>query len=144
MNEKRFWGSVFMVWAIIWLTDWFFHGVWMMPTYEATAELWRPMEQMGQTMWAMWVGNFAFAWAFVWIFTKGLSADKTWHQAFRYSLAIFVLSSLPKNLGTWAVSPYPTDLIFRWIFIEATQAFICGFALAWSYQSKIKESMAKA
>ncbi len=142
MNDKRFWGSVFMVWAIIWLTDWFFHGVWMASWYQQTAELWRPMEEMHRTMWAMWVGNFVFAWAYVWIFTKGIDKKNPWHQAFRYSLAIFLIASVPKNLATWAISPYPTDLIFRWIFIEAVQVFLCGFCLTWAYKAKINWSHA--
>ncbi len=142
MTEKRFWLSVLMIWTIIFLTDWIFHGVWMAGLYQQTAHLWRPMEEMSQTMWVMWVGHVFFAWAFVWIFTKGMSKDKPWGQAFRYALAMFSLGTVPRLLGQWAVSPYPTDIIFRWFIIEAIQVCLCAFALTWAYKTKMNFSHA--
>jgi drug/metabolite transporter (DMT)-like permease len=126
-----------MVWALIAMTDWVFHGMWMNTWYEQTSTLWRSEGEMRSTIWAMWVGYFAFAWAYVWIFTKGLSNDQPWWQAFRYAWAIFALASIPRLLAQWAVMPIPTDIIFRWFAIEGVQVFACAFTLTWAYRPKI-------
>ncbi|MBL7664101.1 MAG: hypothetical protein JNM93_03120 [Bacteriovoracaceae bacterium] len=138
MNEKRFWFSIGLVWTTLMLTDWFFHGYWMQPTYQATAHLWRPMNEIASNSWAMWVGHAFFAWSYVWIYTKGISNHHPWHQAFRYAVAVFCITSVPYLFMTWAVTPMTTDIIFRWFMIEAFQVFVCGFVVTWFYRAKIK------
>jgi hypothetical protein len=134
MTNKRFWFSVFSVWIVLFATDWAFHGVWLQPWYQATAQFWRPMAEMQKMLPLLWVGNFIFAWAFVWVYSKGISKDNQWHQAFRYALAILCLSKIPEQLGMWAMSPYPGELVARWALVSFVQAFACSFAMTWTFQ----------
>src|SRR4051812_36795215 len=114
MSQKRFWWSVFMVWIVINVTSWFFHSVWLAPLYQETAQFWRSPEDMQQWMWMIWVGHLAWSWAFVWIWSKGLSDKNPWWQAVRYAGAIIMLSQIPQQMGVWATTPYPLELVMKW------------------------------
>lgn len=132
MSNKRFWLSIFAVWVVMFLTDWLFHGVWLSGLYQATAQYWRPMDEMQSMMWWMWVGHAIFAWAFVWIYSQGITTANQWGQAFRYALAFLLVSKVPEQLGVWAVSPYPGELVLKWAFVSLVQALACSFVMTWT------------
>ena len=48
--------AVFVAWFVL---DYLIHGVLLMPTYEETASLWRPVEEMKP--WLMWIVNLITA-----------------------------------------------------------------------------------
>ena len=132
-TQKRFWWSVAAVFVVMLLTDWFFHGWWLKGWYEQTSQFWRSPDDYQKMMPALWIGNFIFSWAFVWIYSKGLSTDNPWAQAFRYASAIFLVSKLPEQLSVWATRPYPGELLVRWGFIALFQAFLCAFVVTWTW-----------
>lgn len=134
MSNKRFWWSVAAVWVVVNLTNWFFHGIWLAPWYQQTAQFWRPGNEMQQNMWVMWLTTFVWAWAFVWIYSKGISNANVWWQAFRYAGAIVALSTIPDVAQSWAVTPYPAQLIVGWLITGATQAFLCAFVMTWTFK----------
>lgn len=137
-HKWRFWMSVAAVWAVMVVTDWVFHGMWLMPWYQKTSQLWRPNQEMWQMMPFMWLGQAIFSWAFVWIYSKGVSKDNLWHQAFRYALAILLLAKVPHQLEMWATVPYPGALVARWLLISIVQAFGASFAMTWTMQPLAK------
>ena len=134
MTQKRFWFSVVTVWVLMVATDWLFHGVWLAPLYQATSQFWRPQEEMMKMMPLMWAGAFIFSWAFVWIYTKGLSKDNQWWQAFRYGIAILLVAKVPEQIGMWVTVPYPAELITKWFLISAIQAIGAAFAMTWTFK----------
>ncbi|MGE0615854.1 MAG: hypothetical protein AB7P04_09445 [Bacteriovoracia bacterium] len=134
MSQKRFWFSVFAVWVVMMVTNFLFHGIWLSPMYQATAQLWRPMEEMQKMMAFMWLGDFIFSWAFVWIYSKGISKDNPWHQAFRYGLGILIVAHLPGQLGMWVTTPVPTELVMRWFFVSVVQVLCASFIMTWTFK----------
>lgn len=136
-NNKTFWWAVFCVWAVLLATDWVFHGIWMNPWYMQTAQFWRPQEEMQKLMWSMWLGQWIFSWAFVWIYTKGVTNSNPWHQAFRYGFAILAVSKIPQLAGWWATTPYPWDLMWRWLVIDAIQAWACAWTVTWALRKNM-------
>jgi len=134
MSTKRFWWSVAAVWLVMWVTDWLLHGIWMAPIYQQTAQFWRSPEEMKKLMPFMWFGQFIFSWAFVWIYSKGISKDNQWVQAFRYAMAILLVAKVPGQLVMWATTPYPSELVIRWFFIAFVQAFAASFVLTWTFK----------
>ena len=132
--QKRFWGSVVVVWLVMVVTDGLFHGVWLAPLYKETAQFWRPDSEMKQWMPLMWIASFIFSWAFVWIYTNGISKTNPWGQAFRYGLAILLVAKVPELMGVWVTTPYPWELITKWFVVSFTQALLCAFAMTWSYK----------
>ncbi len=137
MSNKRFWWSIFAVWVVLNVTNWFFHGVWLGPLYKETAQFWRSPQEIEHSMWMMWVSSFAWSWAFVWIYSKGISTSNPWGQAFRYAWAIIMLSQIPNWVGTWVVSPYPAELIIKWGLIGAFQAIFCAFVMTWTFKPEL-------
>lgn len=137
MQNKTFWYSVITTWFLLFLTDWLFHGVWMAPVYQSTQQFWRSQEEAQSMMhWAL-IGNFIFAWTFVWIFNQGLSKANPWHQAFRYSLAIVFIAKAPSVMIQWTYSAYPFELLAKWLIAFTVQALICAYAVTWFYKPKM-------
>jgi len=71
MNYKKLacgFGAVFVTFFVM---EWLIHGVWLNSTYEATASLWRPKEEMGNYMAYMIGGKILVALFFAWIFLHG-------------------------------------------------------------------------
>ena len=136
MSNKRFWWSVIAVWAVLWVTDFLFHGVWLGELYQQTAQYWRPRSEMMHYAPLMWVGNFIFAWAFVWIYSKGISKGNLWSQAFRYGLAIIGVSKINALTATFASSPYPMEIIWKWALIWTVQAWLCAFVMTLTFNPK--------
>jgi hypothetical protein len=132
MSKWRFWGSILAVWVVMMVTDWVFHGVWLAPLYHQTAQFWRPEAEMHSTMPWMWFGQLLFSWAFVWIYSKGISQDNQWTQAFRYALAILMVGKVPNWFVMWATVPYPSELVARWLLICFVQAFCAAFVMTWT------------
>jgi hypothetical protein len=133
--NNRFWWSVAAVWATLFVTDWVFHGWWLAQLYTDTAQFWRPQGEVGM-YWA-WIGNFIFAWAFVWMFKKGISNASPWHQAFRYGIAVLLVAKIPSALGNWAYTAYPAELVWKWAFIWTVQVLACAFVMAWIFRKEI-------
>ena len=144
MSNKRFWWSVAAVWIVMMGTNWVLHGVWLKPLYEQTAQFWRPWEEMQTMMYWMWIGTAIFSWAFVWIYSKGISRDNQWLQAFRYALAILLVAHVPAQLGMWATSPFPAELLWKWFFIATIQAVLSAFVMTWTYKPLESWSGSKA
>lgn len=134
MQNKKFWFSVIAVWLVMFVTDWVLHGWWLGGLYQSTAQFWKPEDEMQKWMWVAWFGNFIFSWSFVWIYTKGISGDNYWHQAFRYALAILMVSKWPAQIGMWAYSAYPSELIWKWMVVAFVQAMACSFVMTWTWQ----------
>ena len=134
MTHKRFWFSVLAVWLVMFVTDFLFHGIWLATLYQQTAQYWRSPEEMQHYMPFMWIGQAIFAFSFVWIYSKGISKDNQWSQAFRFAMAILFVSKVPTQLGLWATSPYPIELVLRWFFIASVQAIACAFVMTWTFK----------
>ncbi len=136
--NKKFWWSVGTVWIVMVATDYLFHGVWLSPWYSQTAQFWRSPEEMQSFMPLFWVGQLVFSWAFVWIYSKGISGDNQWAQAFRYALAILLVAKVPNHMATWAMMPYPGDIVARWLVVSIVQAFAASFVMTWTYKPSMQ------
>lgn len=134
MSKKRFWWSVGAVWFVMMFTDFLFHGVWLAPLYQQTAQFWRTQDEVKSMMPWMWFGQFVFSWAFVWIYSNGISKDNQWTQAFRYALAIFMVAKVPEQTVTWAMTPYPAQLVLSWFFVTFVQSVVAAYVMTWTFK----------
>ncbi len=50
MNTKRLILAIVVAFVVLWVTDFLIHGVWMMPDYRGTQQLWRTDAAMGSRM----------------------------------------------------------------------------------------------
>ena len=63
MNTKRLILAIVVAFVVLWVTDFLIHGVWMMPDYRGTQQLWRTDAAMGSRM--SWMGLFSGTWAII-------------------------------------------------------------------------------
>jgi len=140
MSNKRFWWSVLSVWIVMNVTNYFIHEVWLSSLYQQTAQFWRSAEAIQHWAWMMWVGSLVWSWAFVWIYSKGISTSNPWGQAFRYAWGIILLSQIPQWAMTWVVSPYPAELVIKWAFVGAIQAMLCAYVMTWTFKPQLSWS----
>jgi hypothetical protein len=132
MSDKKFWFSIVAVWFVLMVTDFLFHGVWLRDLYMSTPNLWRSMDESKSMMKWIWVGQLIFAWAFVWVYSQGINKSNKWGQAFRYSIAMFLVAKVPGQLIMWATSPYPFELIWKWALVGWVQVWLSACVMTWT------------
>lgn len=129
MKTKSFWISVGIVWFTMVATDFLCHGIWLAPLYMETAHFWRTQDEMQKMLPLIWLSNFMFSSSFVWIYMQGVTKSDPWGQAFRYALAILLVSRFPEHMGMWATAPFPGELVMKWVFISTFQALLASWVV---------------
>src|SRR5438034_72387 len=70
MKPKRLILAIVVAFVVLWVTDFLIHGVWMMPDYRGTQQLWRTDAAMGSRMGWMLGAQLLFAITFVLLWTR--------------------------------------------------------------------------
>ena len=125
--------AIFVAWSIV---DFVIHGLVLKSTYEATAQLWRPMEQM--KMGIMRVVTAVCAAAFVAIYAA-LVMPKSVTAGLKYGLLFGVATGVSMGFGSYAVMPIPLHLAVIWC-VGALVEMIAAGAIAGVI---IKEAMSR-
>jgi|Deesub1362B_J571_1020462.scaffolds.fasta_scaffold01106_2 hypothetical protein len=120
MNTKRYILTSLIVWLVYDLLNFILHGMILSGAYQEHASIFRP--NMQNMMWIIYLANLFFAFAFVFIFTKGYE-NKGLAEGFRYGIYISWLTWLPASLIEYAMYPYPFSLIV-YMFIGGVITFI--------------------
>jgi hypothetical protein len=134
MNIKRLILAIAVAFAVLWVTDFLIHGIWMMPDYRATQSLWRPETEMGSYMAWMLGAQLLFAITFVLIWAKGFASFPTKITcAIGYGLLMGLFS------GVWAiiiyvVVPMPFSIAAKWFLAGITQAILLALVTFWIYK----------
>jgi len=100
--------GVFVAWAIL---DFVIHGLLLMDTYQSTASLWRPMEEMNMGL--TYLVNALVALAFTGLYVyhgKGGGATAGLKFGLVYGLAV----GLGMGFGTFLYMPIPYSLAWGW------------------------------
>ena len=100
--------AVFVLWSIL---DFVIHGVILSEAYKATAELWRPMEEM--KMGLMYIIGLIYSIGFVLIYVLFFK-DKNIKTALQYGLLFGVVTGISMGYGTYSVMPIPYSMAFTW------------------------------
>ncbi len=112
--------GVFVVWSIL---DFLIHGVFLQSTYEATAELWRPMEEIKMLL--MNVVTLLFVVVFVaiygWLVTK-----KSVTSGIAFGVLFGLAIGISMGFGSYAYMPIPPALAWSWFLGSVVQATIAG------------------
>lgn len=109
--------ALFILWSIL---DFVIHGVLLTEAYKATAELWRPMEEM--KMGLMRIVVLISAITFVLIYTL-FFREKNMKTALKYGLLFGLGAGVSLGYGSYSVMPMPYSMAFTWflgVLIEAT------------------------
>ncbi|OGB62520.1 MAG: hypothetical protein A2Y94_07450 [Caldithrix sp. RBG_13_44_9] len=133
MNTKKWVIASLVIFVVDQALSFLFHWVIMSGAYEATASLWRPMEEMNRMMWMMWVSGLVWAFLFVYIFAKGYEG-KGIMEGVRFGLLVGVFFSLPMSLGTYASMPITGTIAIGWFIYGVIDITILGILAALLYK----------
>ena len=123
--------TVFIVWSVL---DFIIHGVILKASYEATADLWRPMDEMKTKMWIMYVAGLISAASFVSIYAIFV-AKRTVMTGFIFGLLFGVGVGAGMGYGTYSVMPIPYSMALTRFLGTVVEAAVGG-ALAGLIVSK--------
>ena len=102
--------AVFILWSIL---DFVIHGILLGEAYKATAELWRPIEEM--KMGLMRIVVFISAIVFVLIYALFFK-EKNIKTALKYGLLFGIVTGISMGYGSYAVMPMPYSMAFTWFW----------------------------
>ena len=135
--NKRFWMAFAACYVVGQLLGFLVHGVWLNPTYEQLAAIFRPKAEMDAMMWVMFLSSAIVIFAFCFIFTKGYEG-KGVMEGVRYGLWIALLIGIPTALDQFWVYPVPGDLALKWGVTNVAYYVILGAVLAGIYKPDAK------
>ncbi len=128
MNAKKFIIASIAVTIFIMAFDFLVHGIIMADTYEQTASLWRPQEEMKNHMIWMILGQIIMSFGFVALFTKAFKRGGLAEGAvFGLLLAILFIGT---NLIMYAVAPYTMNMVIQWSIGGTIQLILAGVITA--------------
>ncbi len=112
--------AVFVAWSIL---DFVIHGLILMDAYAATAQLWRPMEEMkaGLMYLAVLVSSAVFVTIYgLFVFDKGLG------RGLRFGLLFGVGAGVSMGLGSYSYMPIPASIALVWFLGTLVEAAAGG------------------
>ena len=113
-------GAIFISWSII---DYITHFVILSPAYGETASMWRPLEEMKETLIYSVVAFTTFV--FVYIFSR-FFADKGVLAGLTYGILFGLSSGFSMGYGTFAVQPLPHDIALTWFIGTTVEGAVAG------------------
>jgi hypothetical protein len=111
---------VFIAWSIL---DFIIHGVLLQSTYEATANLWRPMEEMKMSL--MYVVTLLSTASFVAIYAF-LVKEKSLGSGIKFGVLFGLASGVSMGFGSYSYMPIPLELAWSWFAGSLVQAIVAG------------------
>ena len=112
--------AVFIAWSIL---DFILHGFLLRSTYEATANLWRPMDQMKMPL--MYFVTFVFTACFVLIY--GLLVErKSLVSGIQFGALFGLATGMSMGFGSFSYMPIPLTLAWIWFFGSWIEAIAAG------------------
>ena len=138
MNIKRLILAIVVAFIVLWGTDFLIHGVWMMPDYRATQQLWRTDAEMTSRMGWMLGAQLLFVITFVILWAKGFASSTTKIScAIGYGLLMGLFS------GVWAIImyvivPMPCSIAAKWFFAGIAQTILLAVVTFWIYKQSVQ------
>lgn len=122
MLNKTIWSVivVFIIWSIL---DFLIHSVMLQSTYQDTAHLWRPMDEMKMPL--MSLVTFIFSICFVCIYSY-LIEPKSLQSGIKYGVIFGIATGTSMGFGSYCYMPIPLSLAFSWFFASVVELSLAG------------------
>lgn len=111
---------IFIAWAIL---DFIIHGMFLQKTYEATANLWRPMEEMNMVF--MYMVTLAYVVCFVVIYGVFVS-KKSISTGIKFGSLFGLAAGISMGFGSYSYMPIPLSLAISWFAGTLIEAIVAG------------------
>ena len=112
--------AVFLAWSVL---DFVIHGVLLASTYEATAEMWRPMDEMNMPL--MYAVTLVFTVCFVLIFAL-LVERRSLSSGILYGTLFGLATGVSMGYGSYTYMPIPLLLANSWFAGVLVEAIVAG------------------
>ena len=112
--------AVFVAWSAL---DFVMHGLILASSYEATARLWRPMNEM--KMGVLYLAVLINALAFVCIYAL-LVAEKGIGSGVKYGLLFGLGTGFSMGFGTYSFMPIPLYMAVAWFIGTLVETLVGG------------------
>ena len=135
MNVKRWAASAAAAFAVLWVTSFLIHHVWLSGFYHAHAAWWRPEAEMRAKFPLMILAQALSAILLALVYAKGYEAGKGGlAQGARFGLLIGELMVIPANLVAYVIYPYPASIVVSWILGGLAELVLAGAAIGAVYR----------
>lgn len=115
--------AIFILWSVL---DFIIHGLILGSSYEVTAALWRPMDEMkmGLMRIVVFISSVTFVLIYVLFF-----AVKGFVPALKYGLLYGIGAGIAMGYGSYAVMPIPYTMAFVWFTGSVAKTTLGGLLL---------------
>ncbi|MEE9425495.1 MAG: hypothetical protein V3V18_11035 [Methylococcales bacterium] len=122
MIKQTIWAviAVFITWSIL---DFMIHGVLLKSTYQATANLWRPEDEMNMLL--MSAVTLIFSICFVAIYSY-LINPKSLVSGIKYGLILGIATGVSMGFGSYCYMPIPLSLAVNWFIASVVELALAG------------------
>ncbi len=122
MLKQTIWAviAVFIAWSIL---DFLIHGVFLKSTYQETANLWRPENEMKMPL--MSIVTLIFSIGFVTIYSY-LIKPKLLSIGVKYGLILGIATGVSMGFGSYCYMPIPLSLAFSWFGASLVELTLAG------------------
>lgn len=135
------------VFATMFVFNWVFHGMYMMPDYQATASLWRPEAEMQNLMWVCIVSKLIMAFAitclFCWVAQGCESGGKCTKKGAKFGFKIGLLLGA-QQFSSYIWLPIQMDMAVKWFVGDVIMGVLIGIVLAYVMRFCKKDGECKA
>jgi hypothetical protein len=124
---------VLVVFAVIFVFEWLFHGVYMKPAYEATASMWRSPEAM-QALWPICLITKLVTAAIIvclykWVAKGCASGGKCYKKGIKFGVKIGLLLGI-QQFTNYLWLPIEMDMAVKWLIGNVIMGVLIGLVLA--------------
>ncbi len=112
--------AVFIAWTLL---DFIIHGMLLKSTYEATADLWRPMNEMSMPL--MYFVTLVFTGCFVLIYGL-LIEQKSLASGIKFGILFGLATGISMGFGSYTYMPIPLTLAWGWFIGTWFEAIAAG------------------
>lgn len=122
MSKRTIWAvvAVFIAWSIL---DFLLHGLILRSTYEATASMWRPMDQINLPL--MYFVTLVFTVCFVLIYGL-LVGRKSLASGILFGALFGLATGISMGFGSYSFMPMPVTLAWSWFLGSWIEAIAAG------------------
>ncbi len=125
MLKQTIWAviAVFIAWSIL---DFLIHGVLLKSTYQETANLWRPEDEMNMPL--MSIVTLVFSICFVTIYSY-LIEPKSLSLGIKYGFILGIATGVSMGFGSYCYMPIPLSLAFSWFLASLVEITLAGIVV---------------
>ena len=113
--------------------DWVFHGIYMKEAYEATADMWRPVEEMEKFFHFCLIYHAVLAFAvgglYCWIAKSASCGGKCQKTGLRFGFFVGLIVGI-SHFSSYIWMPIPLDMAVKWLVGSVVWGLLLGLVLS--------------